>query len=861
MQINISLKKILPHIIAVFIFFIVSSIYFYPAYEGKSLQGEDVVGGYGKGIESDDYKKFKDTKLIIWNGSLFSGMPNYISQSYKGTLTLNKLFFLPQTLGMPGDVFSIFYFMIGIYILLITFGVNPTIAIGGAIVFSLTTYNNLIIEAGHYTKIFTLIPIPLAIAGMYKCFKKRYVFGLILISISTSLMISMAHIQIVYYFLISAIIIVLIEFYTHLKKKTFPDFVKSGLVIFISGLLAISLNFSRLANYYKYNQESIRGKNELTIGKKNNNSKKGLDKDYINSWSSGRTESMMIFVPNVKGGSTGLIGNHKALMDKIPNKFVNILKQLNTYWGNQPFSGGPNYFGSVVMLLFFIGSFLIRGKLKITILSIFVLMILLSLGRHLSFFTDIFIDYVPYYNKFRAPVTILGVLVIFVVFFSFYTLHKIIKEPELLGIKSKLKTINKQYPLYLIVGSIIVIFLLLNILFPELINTYISEREKLIFNSHQRKNQISSEQISLIIEQLINLRISVFRYDLLRTGFFILLTLLSIHLYYRKKINPKLFLTIVVLLSIIDIWSVSKRYVSNNQFRKKNKVIEAIRMSEIDKKIFSYELENNKSISLKYKKLQTLFPPKKQEEKESLLRFAINSTTHYRVYNKTKDPFNENFTSAWHKSIGGYHAVKLRRYQDLIEHHISKNNMHVLNMLNTKYVVTRNGLQLNKRSYGNGWFVDSIIWAENADEEILALNKINNKNSVIINAKYKNKISNFNKNKNGFNSIELISYEPDYLVYNVKCTQTKFAIFSEIFYPDWKLYIDGNETEIIPANYVLRAAIIPPGNHKLEFIFDKNFYHLTNRISQIFLYFFLLSMFGLIGFKAYKQKLFSKKNN
>ena len=426
MNFKLILNKVIPHLIAVAVMLIISSVYFYPAWEGKTLQGEDVVGSYGVNREKRDFKYYENIETVLWNGSIFGGMPDYIGAPYKGADNLKQVFSIPQKLGVPREVAAVFWYMLGFYILMLAMGLSPRIAAGGSIAFALTSYNIIIILAGHLMKVYTLALIPPTLGGIILCFNRKYLWGFILTSFFLAMQITMAHIQMIYYFFITLIIFGIVELVYQIKEKTVLQFAKTMAVIFAAALLALTPNYSRLINYYKYNEQSIRGNSELKLGKDaTQQTKNGLDKDYINSWSSGVDESMMVIVPDVKGGMTGAIGNDRELLNKVPREYRNVLANFNQYWGNQPFSGGPNYLGVVFMLLFLIGAFTLKNRLKLQLLLPVILFFFLSMGGNFSSFTDLFIYYVPMYNKFRTPVSILALAAILVSFLAIYTLYKV----------------------------------------------------------------------------------------------------------------------------------------------------------------------------------------------------------------------------------------------------------------------------------------------------------------------------------------------------------------------------------------------------------------------------------------------------
>jgi hypothetical protein len=859
MEIKPILKYLLPHVIAVIAMLVVSSAYFYPAWEGKTLQGEDVVGGFGKGREARDFKTFEE-ETVLWNGSIFSGMPEFIHAKYEGASALNTIFYFPQRMGLPREVASIFWYMLGFYILLFAAGLSPSLSAGGAIAFALGTYNIIIILAGHYMKVYTLALIPPALAGILLIFNKKYLWGFILATFFLAMQITMAHIQMIYYFLIALLCIGGVELFFQIKEKTLKEFSKTLLVLFAAAIFAIAPNYSRLINYYKFNEQSIRGSSELTIGNEGVKTKDGLDKDYINSWSSGVDESMMVIVPNMKGGSTAAVKQNRDLLNKIPQQYRQTLGNFNQYWGNQPFSGGPNYLGVVFVLLFLIGAFLITDKLKIAMLIPVVLFFLLAMGGNLSFFTDLFIYYFPLYNKFRTPVSILALAAILLSFFAIYTVFQITDKPNLLEKKAKPFLFKNPQPLYLIVSAGFLAFILLNIAFPQLFNSYISNVEQNQFNQWRTQANAAS-QIDGIINELLTFRIDVFRADLWRAFLLAAAVTAVIYFYVKKKIKKEVLWGIIILLAVIDFWGVGRRYVSIDDFSKKNMVKQAYLLSDDDKQIYQQELSRNPELQEELNAYKSKFNPKNKEEEERILTHVVNKYTHYRVFNIKSSPFQENVTSNSHKSIGGYHPVKLRRYQDMIEHHIGKMNQGVLNMLNTKYFITAQGIQENTNALGNGWFVDSVKWVDNPNDEIMALNEIDVSNTAVLRVDQKDRLDLSNDSKHQEGTITLGEYDPDRMVYNTISPKKQLAVFSEVFYPDWKVFIDGEEGEILRTNYILRGVVIPEGEHKVEFILHPVSFYSSNLFSRYAFYFMVLILVASLGYEIYRRiKLSSKAN-
>lgn len=849
MDYKVLLRKLFPHLIAILAIFTVSSAYFSPAFEGKSLRQDDIVKGIGGNrdkIESQKYEK----KDALWNSARFSGMPNFLGATYPSSNKLKKFYSLPNKLGFPTEVGMLIWYMLGFYILLIAFRVNPWLALAGAVAFGLTSYNLIIIEAGHFKKVRTIAFIAPTLAGVLLTFRKKYLWGFVLTAFFLANQIAHDHVQMSYYLLLGLICIGFTELYNHLKEKRIFDFTKAVGLLVLAALLAIGPNYSKLSNLYRYNKQSIRGKSELTVGKEGIKTKSGLDRDYINAWSSGRTESMMLFAPKVKGGASAYVKQDRSLLNNVDQRMRQTIGNMNQYWGDQGGSGGPNTAGAVIFTLFIIGLFVIKGPIKQGVLISVILFVMLSWGKYFPGFTNLFIDYVPLYNKFRTPVSILAVAVIFITFFAFLTVSKIIKNPDLLDRESKIKIGKKNLPLYLAAGFGFIAFLLLNITFPHLFNRYINDQEILMFDNY--RSQAGDTQINAITSTLEGLRISVFRTEFFRTLLFSAASVLAIYLFKKQKIKRLALIGIIGILALVDGWTIGQRYVNKDDFSKQNLIEQEYLLNDIDKQIFAREIQNTPGLEEKILDAYQTFQPKTEAEKESIQKYIIQKNTFYRVYDLTTSAFQDNRVSGSHRSIGGYSAAKLRRYQDLIENHIMKGNMPVLNMLNAKYIITKNGLQVNPGIMGPAWFVDSVVSVKTPDEEIAALNNIDVAKEVVLNTKFINTVGEF-ENASVSDSISLLAHGSDHLRYKTKTEGKRLAVFSEIYYPDWTVTIDGKPAKYVEVNYTLRAMIVPEGEHEIEFSFRPDYFTKANSMSMLFYYVIMALVISLVGFTVYKE--------
>ena len=800
------LNKYLPHGIALVLFIAITLSFFSPILNGKKLNQGDIVRFKGMSKEIVDYRE-KTGEEALWTNSMFGGMPAYqISVKSPGDLMsyLDDIFkgFLPH----PADL--VFIYMIGFYILLISLGVSPWLSIVGSFAFAFSSYFIIIIEAGHNSKAHAIGYLAPVIAGVILTYRKKYIIGGLITLLFMAMEIHAGHPQITYYLLISLLLFGLFELYHALKEKTLTPFLISSGVIILASLLAAGPNSSKLFTTYEYSKTTIRGKTELTTEKENRTS--GLDKDYATQWSYGKAETGTLLIPDFNGGASGgalseksavyqaLVGNGVA-----KNQAKKYIKSMPTYWGPQPFVSGPVYAGAIVLFLFILGLVLIKGRFKWWIVSVTVLAVLLSWGKNFMFLTDIFFDFVPLYNKFRTVSMILILAELTLPLLGFVVLDRIFKnqysKKELMqGIK--------------IAGGITLGFTLLFILFPTAFFDFRGSSD----------GQLPDWLRGAIVED----RVSLMKADALRSFALIALVIGAILVFALGKLKREYTIAIIALLVIFDLWSVNKRYLNDDDYVSKRKVEKPYAMTQADQQILQDKDPN------------------------------------YRVFNLTVSPFNDASTSYYHKSIGGYHGAKLRRYQELIDAHISKFNRSVLNMLNTKYIIQKGQdgkpiVQKNPDALGNAWFVKNIKWVNNADEELAALEDFNPQNTAFIDVRFKGIIDTEVSADSKNSKIQFISYDPKYLVYRSETDQDLLAVFSEIYYDKgWKAFIDGKESPYVRADYVLRAMLIPKGKHKIEFKFEPSSYLIGEKIalaSSILIYLLLIG--GLVYLVTGKKKL------
>ena len=857
MEINKSIvNRTLPHIAAILVFIVISAIYFSPQLNGYRINQSDVIQNIGMKKEIEDFRdKFNSEPL--WTNSMFGGMPAYqISTRNTNLVNSVKNFILKI---IPRPIGYMFILMAGFYILLLCFNVNPWTAIIGGLAFGLASFNILYLATGHNAKVHAISFIPPLVGSIIYAYRKNFLVGSALLSIFTCLHLTANHVQMTYYLVYFLIAVVLAEFYIHLKGNLLPKFFKISAVLLLAGVLGILPAISNLIVTNEYGKHSTRGKSELTISSENieKSSNDALDSEYIKRYSLGSGEVWSLVIPNVKGGSNGYIGQFKDIMKKVPPDYRRTISQQSSYWGEQYGSGGAFYYGATVFILFILGIFFVKDKIKWAILSISLLAIILSLKY--SSVVDFFIEHVPLYNKFRDTKMMLVLVQVSFPLLGLLFVNNLINN----GIDRKR---------FLYVSLIACGIFLLFYVAPAFWFDFLSRNETQQINEqlvNYRNDPGTLKQIEDWKNELINARILIFKKDSLRSLFFVFATALLIYLFLVRKLKEKTFLLLLGVLVLIDLWGVDKRYLNNKkkgaryfQWVDSYKYMNPFQATVADMEILKNEKEASPSLKQKIdnevNKLQKDKRLKTAEfniEKEKVMFRELNFSTNHRILSLL-NPFNESRTSYYHKSIGGYHGAKLKKYQELIEFQISgeinnivnvlnsessnenieellKNEIPVLNMLNTKYIIYNLSAPplINPYSYGNVWFVNNIKFVKNADEEILSLSRTD-KNTAILNEKYRNKIT-IDIKYDSSATIKLKSYKPNHLIYETSAKHDQLAVFSEIFFKEgWNAYIDGEKTDYIKANYILRSMNIPEGKHTVEFKFEPESYYLGRKISR-----------------------------
>lgn len=805
------MKKFLPDLIAILAFIVISFIYFFPAItEDRILFQHDTVAGAGAGQEAKEYYE-RTGERTRWTNALFGGMPTYqMSPSYDST---EPLTFVQKVyhLFLPNYVWLTFIMMLGFYILLRAFGIPAWLAGLGGIIWGFSSYFFILIAAGHIWKFITLAYIPPTIAGIVLAYRKKYLLGGIITALFMAMQILSNHVQMTYYFLFVILFMVGAFFEDAWRKKELPQFFKATGVLIVAGLIGVSINLSNLYHTYEYSKETMRGKSELKYeGAAAKQTSSGLNRDYITQWSYGIGETFSLLVPNVKGGASVPLSRSEKAMEKANPMYSSLYSQLTQYFGDQPMTSGPVYVGAFVLMLFILGCFIVKGPMKWALLGATIFSILLSWGKNFMGLTDFFIDYIPMYNKFRAVSSILVIAEFTIPLLAILTLKEILTKPELL--KEKLKYIYISLGL---TGGLALLFAIApRLFFP----TYIPGNEMAAL-----QNALPADQLSPIIANLEEMRVHLFTSDAWRSFFIVTIGTLLLLAYNAKKLKATWTVAAIALLCLGDMWSVNKRYLYDEQFIPKSEQTATFRKTQTDELILQ------------------------------------DPSLDYRVLNFAGNTFEENNTSYWHKSVGGYHAAKLRRYQEMIDHHIAKEmqaayqevataggqmdsvnsaKFPVLNMLNTKYFIFPAGQQgqtvpiENPYTFGNAWFIDKIQYVNNANEEIDAIGQVDLQQTAIVDSKFKEALKGVNEGyKDSLSTIRLTSYEPNQLVYETSSPQDGIVVFSEIYYPGWTATIDGKPADIARADYILRAMNVPAGKHTIEMRFDPQSLHITEGIA------------------------------
>lgn len=804
------LKKYLLDILAIVVFAVISFAYFFPAdIEGRILFQHDSSAGRGAGQEAATYYQ-KTGERTRWTGSLFSGMPTYqTSPSYNSTDILSKAI-KAYHLWLPENVWYVFVYLLGFYILLRAFDFRKELAILGSIIWAFSSYFFIIIAAGHIWKVMALAYLPPMIAGVVWAYRGHLLKGFIVTAIFSAFEVNANHVQMTYYYLFIILFMIIAFLIQAIMEKEMVRFIKATLVCLVGAGIGICINMSNLYHTWQYSKESMRGKSELVKENTANQTDSGLERDYITQWSYGIGETWTLLVPNAKGGASVPLANNEKAMEKADPNYMPIYQQIGQYWGEQPMTSGPVYVGAFVLMLFILGLFIVKGPMKWALLAVTILSILLSWGKNFMGFTDFFIDYVPMYSKFRTVASILVIAEFTIPLLAMMALKKIVDDPDILA-----KKIKYLYISLALTAGLALLFALMPTMF---FSDFISSQEM------QALSQWPAEQLNPLLANLRAVRGSIFTADCWRSFAIILIGTLVLLLYKVRKLNTVAMVSIIAVLCLIDMWSVNKRYLNDDMFVERSVRETPQEMTATDKQIL------------------------------------MDNGLDYRVLNLASNTFNENETSYYHKSIGGYHAAKLRRYQELIEAYISPEMQSmmpaianangdmtlvagdsiypILNMLNMKYVIVPlQGGQtvpiMNPYAYGNAWFVDKVHYVENATQELAELGKIDLRHEAVADMKFKDMMGE-KAVEDDSALVTLTAYEPNQLTYEVQSQKGGIIVFSEVFYPGWTASVDGGTPmEMGRVNYVLRAMIVEAGKHQVVLAFKPKSLERTETMAYV----------------------------
>lgn len=808
------------HLIVIAVFIVLVFFYFAPVWQGKALSQHDVVQALGSQKELFDYKE-KDGHAPQWTNSMFGGMPTYqIWYEHTTNVTTYVGRILRTAFPQPAD--AVLLLLLGSYFLFSVLRVRPWLAAVGAIAIAFSSYNFIYIEAGHLNRAYAIAYMAPVIGAVLLTYRGSRLWGAVLLALFLALEIRANHVQTTYYLLIAVVILVGFEFYHAIKGKKLPEFWKTTGFQVAAAVLAVAINATVLFPTYEYSQLTTRGKANI-VNEDSGGGATGLDRSYIYDWSQGIGENMTFLIPNAYGGkSQGVLGEDshavKFFTDlQVPqNQAVEMAKGLPTYWGEKPFTSGPWYFGAGVFFLFVLGLVIVRDRLKYWIIAAGALAILLALGKHFPLVSDLFLDYLPLYNKFRAVESILVVVSILIPILAVLAIHELLERGK------EIPNLDKKL-LYTFAG--VAGFCVLVAVMPSLFLDFRgSNHNELVAALGQQfgDNNLATQLGAALIKDRSDLASA----DAWRSAFIVAITFGLVWFFVKQKASALVLVIGIGVVTLGDLWSVDKRYLNNDTF--------------VDKKASRNPIQ--------------------EREVDQLIR--LDKDPSYRVLDLTTNPFSDAKASYFHKNFGGYHAAKLMRYQEILEHQFNGAiNEDVLDMFNVRYTITRdpeNGserIQRRATAAGNAWFVDRVTFVKDNKEEMNAISSFDPNKEAFVHEEFKDKLDLKRLGQPMNASIKLTSYHPDRMIYEYTAPNDVFAVFSEVYYEKgWKAYVDGEELPIIRADYILRGLQLPGGNHTVEFVFDPQTMKISNAISLASSIALVLVLLGLIGWNFRKKK-------
>lgn len=808
-------------------FALIATLYFTPAtFEGRTLFRQDIEGTAGMGSDVRELRR-ETGERSYWTNSMFGGMPMYqIAPEYPSTAALSCVqgaYTLSYPLKLTGEYpWLLFGLLIGFFILMKVMGVKDGIAILGSIAWCFSSYFVILITAGHLWKLMTLMYIPPTIAGMLLIYRGKRWQGAFLLALFTALQVLSNHVQMTYYFLFVMVALFIAFFVEAIRQKTVKSFLVSSCFVLGAGIIGVAVNSSNLYHTYQYGKQTMRGGSELTATdpQKAEVNGSGLSKEYITQWSYGVGETLSLLVPDIRGGASEAIGSKPERLDKVRPDLRNTVAQSPSYWGEQPFTSGPVYVGAFILCLAILGCFVVKSPIKYALLVVTLLSVLLSWGKNFMPLTDLFINYFPLYDKFRSVSSFLVVAEFTIPLMAALALAELIRCPGLLREQKTATIVSFGLPM---------LICLVLALFPSIAGSFITQAEE----AQLRPLMMQDPAYSALRDALASVRKGLLVSDAWRSVLIIAIGFALIYLYDRrtqKALKEPVLIGALCLLTLIDLWSVAKRYLHDDMFRMQEQTEAQMRpLTAADEEII-----------------------KEAKPADRVLNLSVNT-------------FNDATTSLWHLSVGGYHAAKLQRYQDLIDHQLIRLNPEVLNMLNTRFIIipnedgTAQRVERNPYAYGPAWFVERIKAVATPDEEMAALSSEPLRTTAVMEQRFAQAAGKGETSApDPADSIYLTHFQPNEAVYQSRCASPRLALFSEIYYPEgWKAYIDGDpkqEVPILRANWTLRAALLPAGAHTVTFRFDPPSLHRTEAVAFTAFALLVLLLIAAIVLPCIEQK-------